>query len=110
MATFSVFAHVRSTRSRFGCSTFSRFALDLRRFAARVLGFLDWRAGLIQCSCDQFVTWSSAVDKSKHMIVGVALANCFNAAFVLQAGQFAHHERLFCPAHITIVDIERQTS
>src|SRR6266496_6373813 len=106
MATSAVCAHIRSRRSRFGCSSFLRFALYVRRFAGGVVCLLHGCACLLQCGCDQVVTWSSAIDESKHMIVRVALANHFNPSFIFQARQLGHKERLFCGAHVAIVDIE----
>ena len=109
MATFSVVAHIRPSRSRFGCSILLRFALYVCRFAACVVCLVHGHACLVQCGRDQFVTWSSAVDESKHVIVRVPLTDYFNAAFVLQARQLGHYERLFCGAHVAIVDVECQT-
>src|SRR6266542_361031 len=40
--------------------------------------------------------------------VGVALANHFNAPFNLQTRQLGHKKRLFCRAHIPIIDVECQ--
>src|SRR6267142_6930826 len=99
MSTFSVFALIRSRRSRFGSSIFLRFGFYIRRFAECVVCVLEGRARLVQRGCDQFVTWSSAVDESKHVIVRVALADYFNSSFILQARQLGHKERLFCAAH-----------
>src|SRR5438034_11323579 len=109
MATSSSFAHIGSMRSRFGYSTFLRFALYVRCLAGCMVCFLFGRTRFVQRCCDQYITWSSAVDESKHVIVGIPLANYFNAPFPLQAREFGHHERLFCGAHIAVVDVECQT-
>lgn len=70
---------------------------------------LRGRARLLQRGRDQIVAGSSAVDKSEHVIVSVALAYYLDALLIFQARQFSHHKRLFRGAHVTVVDIECET-
>ena len=70
--------------------------------------FLRWRAGLFKRSRYQIITGSRAIEKRKDVVVRGALADDFNAPFILQAGQLAHHKILLCDAHVAVIDVERE--
>src|SRR5215212_7433223 len=71
--------------------------------------FFHRRARLLERRPNQLVTGPGAIDKCKHVIVGVALTYYLDTLLVFQTRQLGHHKRLFSGAHVTIIDIECET-
>ncbi len=53
---------------------FRLFAPGWRSFLRRMVGFLDRHTGLVQRRPDQFIIRPAAINKYKHVIIGVPLA------------------------------------